>query len=186
MNLSEAKQTANFVKEVLEPHCDQIEIAGSIRRESSMPNDIEIVCIPKIITAGPDLFGEPIAQRDPGFAKVVNKWKHIKGDAGAGLYMQRAIIEEGESEIKLDIFTARPENWGVILAIRTGPEAFSHYCLASRAQRFGMRIQGGMLTQDGETIPCPTEKYLLGYLGMPWIPPHERGLKRTLDRYGVF
>lgn len=49
MILSRAKVLAEEVRQVLAPYCEQIEIAGSIRREKAEVGDIEIICIPKFV-----------------------------------------------------------------------------------------------------------------------------------------
>jgi DNA polymerase/3'-5' exonuclease PolX len=56
MNLHTAQPIADRVRDLLAPHCDRIEIAGSIRRQKADVGDIEIVAIPKTVTDG-DLFG---------------------------------------------------------------------------------------------------------------------------------
>ena len=64
MNLQQAQQIAERIKSELAPHCDRIEIAGSIRRKKPEVKDIEIVCIPKPYETG--LFAS-------GIAKVVDQ-----------------------------------------------------------------------------------------------------------------
>ncbi|NJD23354.1 MAG: hypothetical protein FIA82_11915 [Melioribacter sp.] len=96
-------------------------IAGSIRREKKESGDIEIVCMPKnILIDDPERMFTQTLVRHPEFVKIINSLEKVKGDA-EGKYTQR-ILPEG---IKLDLFTATPDNWGYILAIRTGPEGFS-------------------------------------------------------------
>ena len=187
MILSEADSCAGHVLDCLRLHCERIEIAGSIRRREKSVGDIEIVCIPKTIPIGDDLFGENITKRTPSFSKVVNGFAHIKGDADVGLFMQRALVDEmGDPEINLDIFTATLENWGGIFAIRTGAKEFSHHCLAKRAHKFGMRFQGGFLTKDGEKLRSEDEGQIFAQLQMPRIAPEFRGTKKVLDEYGVY
>jgi DNA polymerase/3'-5' exonuclease PolX len=47
MELERAQIIANQVKEKLEPYCERIETAGSIRRRRPWVKDIDLVCIPK-------------------------------------------------------------------------------------------------------------------------------------------
>jgi len=178
--------TAGNVVETFKPHCDRIEIAGSIRRGKPNPKDIEIVCIPKTSEDGRDLFGESCRVRDPGFVCTVDKFIRKKGNPHEGRYLQLAVLDDDEEEIQIDLFTCQPVNWGVIFAIRTGPAEFSHYCLAKRAHKFGLKIQGGMLTRDGCIVQCPEEKDLFDNLHMPMIRPSDRGEKSVLDKYGHF
>jgi DNA polymerase/3'-5' exonuclease PolX len=47
MNLATTQKLAEKILAELTPYCDQIEIAGSIRRRRPNPNDIDLVCLPK-------------------------------------------------------------------------------------------------------------------------------------------
>ncbi len=126
MKLHLALEIANRIKLELEPHCDRIEISGSIRREKPWVKDIEIVAIPKPYETG--LFSS-------GIAPVVEQWKKVKGELPCK-YTQR-ILPEG---IKLDLFFAQPDNWGLIYAIRTGSADYSHKVLATNWVRLGYKI----------------------------------------------
>ena len=83
MKYSKAKRIADSVLQELKPHCERIEIAGSIRRKKEYPNDIEIVSIPKPYDV--DLF-------ESGIATVVNKWERVKGTLPCR-YTQRILPE---------------------------------------------------------------------------------------------
>jgi DNA polymerase/3'-5' exonuclease PolX len=48
MPLEYAREMAGALVEILAPACERIEIAGSVQRQKSKPNDIEIVCEPKL------------------------------------------------------------------------------------------------------------------------------------------
>ena len=163
MNLYKMKQIADYTLNELKPHCERIEIAGSVRREKAEPNDIEIVCIPKPYDSTP-LFCS-------GIAEVVNQWVYIKGKLPCK-YTQR-ILPEG---VKLDLFFATPENWGLIFAIRTGSADFSHHVLARRWVKFGYKSVDGMLTRNGETFPVKEEIDLFNLLGLDWVEPKNRVL----------
>jgi len=105
---------------------------------------------------------------------AVNKYKKVKGDP-TGRYTQRILIcEDDGSEIKIDIFMCRRENFGLMLAIRTGPAEYSHMKIAKGALAVGMKIQGGMLTENGEPISVPDEETLFKLLRIPHLPPEER------------
>lgn len=96
MEYTKAYEIAIRVKELLTPHCERIEIAGSIRRKKPEVKDIEIVAIPKPYDTG--LFSS-------GIATVINEWKKVKGELPCK-YTQR-ILPEG---IKLDLFFAEQGN----------------------------------------------------------------------------
>lgn len=50
--LQHAEQLAHRLVELLTPHCERIDVAGSIRRKKQEVGDIEIVCLPKKIEVG--------------------------------------------------------------------------------------------------------------------------------------
>jgi len=76
--------------------------------------------------------------------------------------------------IKLDLFTATPANWGLILAIRTGPAGFSHKMLACNWVDKGFKSVEGMLTKGGRQYSVPEERDLFKLIGLRWIEPEER------------
>ena len=160
MEYKKAKQIADSVLEKLKPHCERIEIAGSIRRKKANPNDIEIVAIPKPYDV--DLF-------ESGIATVVNQWDKVKGTLPCK-YTQR-ILPEG---IKLDLFFATADNWGLIFAIRTGRADYSRFILATGWVKLGYHSKNGILTKDETEYPVREEIDLFKLLGLKWIDPQFR------------
>lgn len=148
------------IEELLAPHCDRIEIAGSIRRKKSQIGDIEIVAIPKAY--GPN----------DGIAAIVNQWPKVKGEMifGKTKYTQR-VLPEG---IKLDLFFATPENWGSILAIRTGSADFSNRVLACGWVKQGYKSEGGFLFKNDQKFEVHEEKDLFQIIGIPYVEPENR------------
>jgi DNA polymerase (family 10) len=157
-----AYKIALEVVEQLKPHCERIEIAGSVRRKKAEVGDIEIVAIPKPYSTG---------LLESGFATVVNKWEKVKGELPCK-YTQR-ILPEG---IKLDLFIAEEENWGSVFAIRTGSADYSHKVLANGWVRQGFRSDGGYLFRDGERYEVREEKDLFRLIGIPYVEPEYRNL----------
>ena len=175
--LREARQLAAILVSDLQPHCDRIEVAGSIRRGKEWVNDIELVAIPKQVRAAAveDLFGDagiPAGtERDPGFVAVVKRYADtlVKGKPATGRYVQ-FITRTG---IKVDLFTATRDNWGYILAIRTGSAEFSQ-SLAWRWKKMGYEGQDGMLTRFGKPVPLKEERDLFDLIQLPWVQPQDR------------
>lgn len=161
MNYTQAKSIADRIVEELRPHCERIEIAGSIRRKKSDVKDIEIVAIPKPYEVG--LF-------ETGIATVVNKWPKVKGELPCK-YTQR-ILPEG---IKLDLFFAEPGNWGLILAIRTGSAGFSHKVLATSWVKAGYKsVDGYLYDNAGHRYYTREEKDLFRRIGLDYVEPELR------------
>ncbi len=160
MNYSSAYPIALQALELLKPHCLRIEIAGSIRRKKSEVKDIEIVAIPKPYEVG--LF-------ESGLATVVNKWEKVKGELPCK-YTQRVL----PSGIKLDLFFAEPENWGLIFAIRTGSAEYSHKVLANGWVKAGYQSRDGYLWHGLDKYNCREEVDLFKRIGIPFIAPEFR------------
>lgn len=164
MRLEEAEKIAERVKLELEPHCERIAIAGSIRRKRPEVKDIEIVAIPKEYGTG--LF-------ESGVAKVVNQWPKVKGELPCK-YTQR-VLPEG---IKLDLFFCKQANWGLIFAIRTGSAEFSHKVLASTWSSKGYRSVNGMLVSPrGLEVYLSEEKHLFEKIGLEYVEPEDREVR---------
>lgn len=175
MNLKKAQVLARAVVLQLEPHCERIAIAGSIRRESPEVGDIEIVAIPKTIPA--DLF---LDEREtiPDFCAVVNQWQKIKGEP-TGRYTQRQL-----PGIRLDLFLATADNWGLIYAIRTGSAAWVRTRLAARWVARGYTSIAGILYRDGEAFDSPEEEDVFRRLNMEYIAPQLRECGPTTGKAG--
>lgn len=193
MDYELALKVAEKVKELLAPHCEKIEIAGSIRRKKPKVKDIEIVAIPKPYGTG--LF-------QSGIAEVVNQWQKVKGELPCK-YTQRIIplnlyienskgdragvvqTDQGniafsgqktENSIKLDLFFANPLNWGLQLAIRTGSAEYSHKVLATGWVKKGYKSEGGHLFKGGEMQIVSEEKDLFDLIGIDYVEPEKRNL----------
>ena len=162
MELQKALNIAEKVKSLLAPHCERIEIAGSIRRKKADVKDIEIVAIPKAYDTG--LF-------ESGIATVVNKWEKVKGELPCK-YTQR-ILPDG---IKLDLFFAERGNWGLIYAIRTGSAEYSHKVLATEWVKRGYKSEGGYLLYNGRKILVLEEEDLFKRIGVPFVEPELRNI----------
>jgi hypothetical protein len=121
--LARAEIIAEATRAALAPYCDRIAIAGSVRRRRPMVGDLEMVCTPKVILTG--LFGDELIT-DPHCCAVVNQWPAVKGKP-EGKYTQRRLPDG----IMLDLFMADVENWGLIVASRTGSADLSRHILAT-------------------------------------------------------
>lgn len=163
MQYGKAKEIADRLVSELRPHCIRIEIAGSIRRQVQHVKDIEIVAIPKPYDVG--LF-------ESGIASVLNKYVKVRGELPCK-YTCR-LLPEG---IKLDFFTATPDNWGLILAIRTGSADYSKTVLARNWVHQGYHSVDGHLTRGGWKVPVRTEAELFEKLHMDYVCPTKRNLQ---------
>ena len=198
MKLEQAREVALEVLGLVIPWCKQTLVAGSIRRESADVKDIEIVCIPSWDdrqkedsllagdTAPVNLLHQAVARSEdirwikPGVPQIED-WP-IKPD---GRYW-RGLIAAGKlgapADIKLDLFLARPENIGVIFAVRTGSADFSRALVTFARDHTDYRVDGGELRLQGGMVPCPDERVLFDALGLLWIHPSARVGERQIIR----
>ena len=162
MKLKEARQIALKYKVILEPYCERIEIAGSIRREKPKVRDIEIVCIAK---SGPGWDSQL-----EGYIKLMKRngdWKILKN----GLKYKQIILPEG---IKLDLFIANRENFGNIYLIRTGSMEFSKWIMGTRTKQVSLKQRDGYLWRGEEKLKCFEEIDVFKLLKMRYVEPKHR------------
>jgi DNA polymerase/3'-5' exonuclease PolX len=177
--LADARRIAIAVLAELQPYCERIEIAGSIRRARDMIGDVEILCIPK--PTAHNLFGEPLSDAvtdylsklPPGWAKRLSK----AATPTFGKYNKLMLYRYPELFITfpVDIFSTTHENWGMALLIRTGPYEFNKAVMI-RFRELGMRghAYGGVTDAHGNEIPCPDEETVFRLLQWEYVPPEKR------------
>ena len=191
MKLQTAKALANAVIELLKPACIEIEVAGGVRRQKAEPHDIEIVCLPKIGTRG-DLFGTAMSFYSP-LEELLSDLLYTNG---VGLALDQAVRRNGQKYKRLtfhgevvELFIADMNNYGNIMAIRTGDAEFSHALVTPR--RHGglmpahLAQHSGYLWRGTDKIACPSERDFFRALSVQWIEPPFRNLAnaRNLARH---
>jgi len=81
--------------------------------------------------------------------------------------------------INLDLFLVLPPaQFGVIMAIRTGPAEFSKWLVTARkdggALPSNCQVRDGAVWRDGASVPMPEETDLFNFLGLAWSEPGQR------------
>lgn len=165
--LARARKIAEHVAAALQPFCNRIEIAGSIRRGRPDCGDIDLV----------------IEARDrEGLIDRVKQSCTFKTEGAQNCI---AVMRDG---VQLDFFFARgatkdlfstsPSNWGTILLCRTGSPAHNIY-LVERAKARGLIwnpyrgvVRGGSLT--GDVIASETEEEIFKALELEFVRPEDR------------
>jgi DNA polymerase/3'-5' exonuclease PolX len=198
----EARTLAVELCRELEPFCERIRIAGSIRRRKPLVKDIELVVVPKLESTATDLFGETTATRDLLHERLTamlesGEIEHRLDKNGRPAF-GRAMKRIRYQGFAVDVFTATPETWGVTFVIRTGSAEFSTRIVT--AQRIGGLLPDDMLvrgwqvwrTLDGSPVPVahearadypitrlapiPTreEAHVFEAIGLEWVRPEDR------------
>lgn len=139
MNLSEAQNIAVDICYKLQPHCDKINIVGSIRRKKPDVKDIEICVLPKLIDLNEgelDLFGQKLSPNfavNDNFETVVKSLGKIENGSPNGRYC-KIVLPQG---INLDLFIPEPADYYRQYAVRTGSAEYSFKVIATAWRRLG-------------------------------------------------
>jgi DNA polymerase/3'-5' exonuclease PolX len=186
VDLITAQIIADDVLFRLEPACEPgyCVIAGSVRREAPEVKDIELVYIPRMVDESLDLFTTaPAPMTLRLFADLIKKgfWQLdtlVKRDGAK--YKRFVHLASG---IVVELFRAQPENWGLQLAIRTGPAVFNKILVDRMhgAMPVDMKMEGGFLWRRGLRVNTPTERGFFKELDLPWIEPPERTAGRLWE-----
>jgi DNA polymerase/3'-5' exonuclease PolX len=195
MQLLEAQRLANRIVELLAPHCDTIDIAGSIRRERPLVKDVEVVAIPrKVFIEQPGkLFNETPTYGIPiAISNTIDQMatKIVKGNI-TGRYMQIEL----KGGAMLDLFLPEPKDYYRQLAIRTGSSVYAHKAIANAWLKLGWcgsdmglrktkdclrtetsgKVKWQCLNPDGELPPMwLSEQEFFDWLKLPYLPPQQR------------
>ena len=130
MELEKARAIAEELKALLEPACERIMIAGSIRRQKPMVNDIELLCIPFMI------HGIDWLDRELGalvFQHILGLRLNKRGIRAYG--SKNKLMVHVPSGIGVDIFSTTEECWPVALFVERvarSPTSGSHGCPEKR------------------------------------------------------
>ena len=154
MELEKAKAFANMVVKTLEPYCDKIEVAGSVRRQRPIVNDIDLVVIPR------DRQNLDLTLMRMGNYKM------------SGMKIARVEMDS----IPLDIYFATPETFATLFLVRTGSKE-NNIRLATLAKKRGWRLAAsgdGLFDETGRRIAGDTERSIYEALEVPWQEPWER------------
>lgn len=170
MELSKAKAIAEDLKQRLEPACERIAIAGSIRRQKPDVGDIELLCIPK--------HGGLIDSLDRElqtlcFGGVLDFRLNKRGSRGYG--PKNKLMLHVPSGIGVDVFSTDEECWPVSLVVRTGGKV-TNQRIAMAAIRKGWRWHAygsGFSTPQGDVV-CASEREVFELVGLPYREPWER------------
>lgn len=202
--LKTVRPVAEKLVAALAPYCEQIAVAGSIRRGKAEVGDIEIVAIPKTeITGGQmSLFGAPeqgarVNLLAAQLENMVFQGRLTRDPARAGIDTTPAWGERYKKLfvplsarlgwMQLDLFLATPENWGAILAIRTGPNVWNKALMAYINGHTPYKQDGGALVRksDGKPVPTRTERAYFDVLRLPFVEPSMRDQNTARRVFGT-
>src|SRR5574340_1662630 len=133
MELQTAQNIAIALCNKIQPYCDKLHIAGSIRRMKPEVKDIEIVCVPKTETQY-DMFGTPFTSgRSTGFRDAILSLGEIIKGGTNGKYIQIKMPQG----INLDLFIPDDFDYYRQYAIRTGSADYAAKIIATGWKKKG-------------------------------------------------
>jgi DNA polymerase (family 10) len=160
LDLKEAEETAEQIKNAVAAHCDKIEVAGSIRRQRPEVHDIDFVVV---------------TRSDLEWQKIGEELKRMKAKLScSGNSVIKALVPCQNGLFQGDFYRAQPKTWGIHLLVRTGSAEHNTW-LASLAISKEMRIRYSEgLIKEGKVIAGETEQGVFTVLGLPYPEPNER------------
>jgi DNA polymerase/3'-5' exonuclease PolX len=195
MDLTLATQYAKDIHATLSPHCEIINLVGSVRRKKPQVKDIEFVCIPKKEFLKTDLFGggKTIVSEDFGNAINLLSKQIVKGNVEG---RQMAIITHNGT--KLDLFMPQPHDYYRQLAIRTGSSEYSHFIIAKAwtkkgwvGTKDGLRLRNDCTLQNDvwicvnkkPTLPpvWKSEEEFFQWIDVKYLHPKYREVKKSVS-----
>lgn len=135
MKLRKAMAIAGVIVDILSPHCDTINIAGSCRRQKPEVKDIEIVCLPKM-RVRTDVFGEQMVtdERTKGFIAAVNELGTIRKGSPKDGRLVTILLKQG---VNIDLFIPQAHDYYRQFAIRTGSANYAAWVIAAGWRKIG-------------------------------------------------
>jgi DNA polymerase (family 10) len=163
MKLQEAEQLAFKILQAIEPCCERVQVAGSVRRRHGEPNDIDIVLIPK-----PFMWN----QIQPLMRAELDARQGIAGSQIIRMYIPFANVPDGQ--VQVDFYAATEKTWGVLLLIRTGSTEHN-LRLCTHAKALGMMLSASRgVIENGEVVASRTEEEIFKALILPYVAPGDR------------
>ncbi|MHB8520691.1 MAG: hypothetical protein ACYDH9_08025 [Limisphaerales bacterium] len=170
MTLEFGEKLASRIAAELQPLCERIEVAGSIRRRRTNVNDIDLVILPKPgkLPAIKTRCSERCAAVIDGPQNTIFRLALPNGgDVQIDLFFARPAIK--------DLFQEIPSNFGAILLCRTGSKEHNIY-LVEHAKKIGLKLNpyGGVFDEEGYCLAAATEEEIFTALNLDFIPPESR------------
>ncbi|MBS4034373.1 MAG: hypothetical protein KGZ85_07920 [Ignavibacterium sp.] len=182
IKLETAKQIATELVDILSPHCERIEVAGSVRRKKPDVKDIELIIIPKVEVEFSGLFNDeenlfyPLDRfilGDDRFDFRLNKNGHrMYGEKNKLIIYHPA----PGVNIPVDIFAANDENFMMVKFVRTGG-AENNLQVARKANSLGMNLriyESCFEDKRGYKYRMNSEEQIYKFLELPYLKAEER------------
>jgi DNA polymerase/3'-5' exonuclease PolX len=178
---AEAIPVARELVERLQPLCERLILAGSLRRRKQDVGDIEILYVGRRELRKVDLLADGMVDvADEEIERMVRegvlvKRPSVSGSTAWGQRNKFAIHKA--SGIPVDLFATTADAWFNYLVCRTGPAASNmRICDAARARGYRWNPYGPGFTRmsDGEVVAMGSEQAVFTFVGLTYAEPWER------------
>jgi DNA polymerase/3'-5' exonuclease PolX len=178
---AEALAVAAQIVGELQASCDRIHIAGSLRREKPQVGDIEILYVPKQISAEDDMFApskvsavDAILEKMLGAGRLT---KRLNAFHHATWGPENKYAVHCASGIPVDFFATTEACWFNYLVCRTGPLSLNKQ-IASLAHTRGAKWlstgEGFLSFGEQRRIPMRSEQEVFAFVGLEYREPKQR------------
>lgn len=163
----------------LQPCCERLIVAGSLRRRKSEVGDIEILYIPKFATERDGLFDTKqinLVDRQLETMLASRSLEKRINSLGSETWGERNKLARHSSGIPVDLFEATATNWFNYLVCRTG-SASNNVRIASAAELKGWKwhpYDAGFTDEEGRPVPVESEQDVYRLAGLPYLEPWQR------------
>jgi len=170
-----ARSVAGRLLDLLEPVCDKLAVAGSVRRGCSRVHDLDLVILPVYRSCPPqvNLFGETVAGSATRPDALLHAIQPYKPDA----HPDARVISFTFEDFPVELYLAEPggANFFALLQMRTGSATFN-VRMAARAKALGYRYHAGygIFDTGGARLDDGSEHGLFATLRMVYVPPERR------------
>lgn len=174
--LAEAKQIAVELARILSPACEELYIAGSIRRGKAEVGDCELVAIPAFYSAQSATDEKPENALWWLLDALVEEGTIAKALLGKTKKQRwgkkyRALVFRG---MQFDLFTADTDNLGYLYWLRTGPADGNKWLVTFLKFNADFSIEDGYVWHQGKKLHIPTESDWWALLGHEPLSPGQR------------
>ena len=174
---------ARALVQALQPVCERLVVAGSLRRGRPDIGDVEILYIGR--SEDRPVPGDMFASRLADLAEiriaelensgVLSRRPNVNGGTAYG--PKNKLMLHLPTGVPVDLFSATPANWFNYLVCRTGP-AESNLAIATAAQARGWRWNpygpGFSNLATGDRHPVSSEAEVFEFVGLPHLEPKSR------------
>lgn len=178
--LKQARALADELIGVLAPMCEDVCVAGSIRRQKPEVGDIEIIYIPRFEDRPVDMFkSELMSVADERIDMWLQNGTLAKRPSKVGITTwgpKNKLSVHVRSGIHVDFFATTKENWWIALVIRTGSkETNMRLANGAIARKRHLQAYGcGVTMPDGSTRTASSEEEVFELCGIPYLFPERR------------